>query len=353
MSHYHLKLLKSNQNKTLRSQQRLTPLFILAFSLVGFGAYKSYHSFISGQNASYYEPVKRPPSIEASTLDAISAGMLSREESSEGMNLYYRDGGLQRFDMQMRQQNEYAGVGAGKRKIETVLNLAWHDEVVRAQIQEHLEIERSFGRVQIEVMEQGKPIGGDITHQLGILISGTGARITMSDRGLIKSQEWVSEKNARTAQTLHLIDDVFRLMYPHFLREAVHVGEEWTYWLRTTAEDVSPERLEADGALEVSNRIEGIIKKDNRQYAVIVQKITGSLRGAFNGVNSYTVHGNGQGLVLFDVEAGELYSSHIELERTIRLDDERAVGDLDTAPAQISRIELYLIQQDNDQAAIE
>ncbi len=277
---------------------------------------------------------------------------LSREESPEGMNLYYREGNIQSFDMQMRQQNEYVDVDDSQLMIETVLNLTWIDHVRGAEVNEHLDIDRRFGKVQIEVMEQNEPVGLDITHQLAILLSGTSARITMSDRGLIKSKEWASETNAQTAHTLHLIDDAFRLVYPHFLREAVHVGEEWTYWLRTTAEDVTPERLEADGALEVSNRIEGIIEKNNRRYAVIVQKITGSLRGAFNGVNSYTVQGNGRGLVFFDIEAGALFSSHIELERTIRLDEEQAAANLNTAPTQTSKIELYLVRRDNDQSEI-
>ncbi len=346
--------MKSNSNHTLRSGQRLTPLFILAFGLAGLGAYTSFQSLTDGESALYAdaESVLRPPAMATSMLDALPE-TLSREESPDGMDLYYRGDNTQRFEIQMRQQNSYLNTGDDIRTIDTVVNLTWDDRVSRSTIAEQLVIERSFGPARIEIMELDEPVASDITHQLAIMLSDTHAKITMSDRGLVKSKQWVSETNAQTEQTLHLIEDALRLVYPHFLREAVHVGEEWTYWLRSTAEDAISEHLEADGAIEVSNRIEGTIDRNHRRYVVIAQKITGSLRGVFDGVNNYTVEGNGRGLVLFDVEAGTLFSSHIELERKLSLDSEQTGTEVGRARTQTSRIELYLVQRDDDQAVIE
>lgn len=347
MGPYHLKTLKSKSNHSLRSQQRLLPLFALAFGLVGLGAYTSYQSFHEEHSTARAELIAAMPVLGEFLLENLP-GELSTDDVPEGLDLQYRasrvPGTASSYTLRMRQQNEYGADDSDRRMMETSFEIGWLEQIIAEESSTNLVIDREFGAVRIDVVEQGTRVGADITHQLAELLSGTRGRVVMNDRGLIKSQQWESEANAQTLQTLHLLDDAVRLVSPHFLRQAVHVGEEWKYWLKTGPEDATQERLEAAGGLEVSNRVAGTIVKDGRVYAVIVQHITGSMQGVFDGITHYTMSGAGRGLVLFDVESGTLLSSQMELVRTTRLHAEGQLEELNDASEQTSRIALYLVR---------
>ncbi len=329
--------MNSNLPAQTRSTQRLYPLFLLGFGLIALGSYLGHQSYFKPNLAPRPDVIAAPSMLEVSEAELVVDGI------DGGLDLRYLPDASHQLELTMRQQNSYVSPTTGERSLETRLSMLVRETSLSAEDVDELSIERAFSNVRVDVLEDGRRIGADITRQLEMLLKGAEQRIAMSERGQIERFEWLSDTNAQVRQTLNLVDDAARLLTTHFRREPVHVGEEWTYRVRSEAHQPS-EGFEADGNLVVTNRLVGVVERAGREYAVIRQRFEGKLTGAFGEAGkttTYRMRSEGSGMVLFDIERGAIYSSQVELERTTEFE---ALDGLEIP--QTSRVELHLVRRD-------
>lgn len=321
--------MKAPQPST-RSSQRIYPLFVLSFALLSIGMYLGFQASARGAVEDHEDPLAIPADV------TIDESILLREGVAP-VDLRYGQAPAQSFELTMRQVNTYASPESGERRLETRLGLTWTDTTTGGPgPDDSLNIQREFGNARVDVLEDDRRVGADITRQLELLVAGARQSIAMNPRGMVDSFEWDSDTNPQVQQTLSLIHDATRLLTPHFQREPINVGEDWTY--RVPAEVRATETpFEARGAMTVANRLEGLVEHEGTRLAVISQRFDLEMTGSHTPEHKFGAQANGKGIVYFDIEAGLIYKSRVDLERTMQ------IGGPDTLDVpHTSQIELHL-----------
>lgn len=272
-------------------------------------------------------------SIEAGLLEGDAP--LEAVEPAEPVELVYRPGGDRAMAMRMTQS------GGGNLADETVdTRMAFHlSESRQAPGQDGAGGEAgSEGKggepavtyrwkvrdVEVTVSEGEAPVGSAIVAQVDALLMGTSQRATIDRAGIPLSAEWTSVTNPQVRETLTLMRHAQRLLFPRMRRDAINAGERWVYEF-----EAKPPNTDAipgfKGEVRVETVFEGVVERDGRTLALLDRNF--ELSGAARVVadeesdeRSLEFSGNGQGRALFDVEAGRLVESRVEMERVLRID---------------------------------
>lgn len=181
-------------------------------------------------------------------------------------------------------------------------------------------ITRHYEGAQAEVVAgEDKRVGPGITSQVEALIRGSITRTYLTPTGEPIDFEWREVPNPQARRMLYLMRDAHSFLTPRFFQGGVNPGESWSYEMPLSVEQ--PELgVSADGKVSIENTFEGMVVNDEARLAVIRQKLAAEASGELDSEEaeaSFEVSGEGEGLVIFDVDAGRVRAADLQLSRTL------------------------------------
>jgi len=146
----------------------------------------------------------------------------------------------------------------------------------------------------------------------------------VSVRGRIDEVTWTSAMNTQTTATFALVGDAIITLTPRFRGGRLVQGDTWSYELPLPG-GTPTNGVEVEGALKVNNTLRGTARIDEKNYVVIEQKLELAGKGKqaateTSKASSFTIEGSGQGLVLFDKDAGTVHRYGVSLEQTMTVE---------------------------------
>jgi hypothetical protein len=266
------------------------------------------------------------------------------DREAEPVELRYRPGEGRRLEFGVEQSDPTREAG-----IVTHIDIELDEQ--RAPTEEGsdsrgVRFERVYDRVGVSIDEGGEPVQNEIAAQIESLLVGTRAISTVDTIGKPGTFEWKSVTNPQVRQTLGILRHGIQLLTPRMRRGKVNPGEKWQYKLPASGlESRYVESLE--GELAVEERLVGTVERDGRRLAVIDRSLQIDARGKLeveevSGARAFELTGKGDGRVLFDIEAGAVVQSRLNVSRSLELE-----GDSGGRSSRKGEIELLVQQQDD------
>jgi hypothetical protein len=320
-------------NTKIRSQQRLYPLFGIGFAFIAVGLYFGLHAY------------RMPPQLATRDFIDLPVRLVSPDEmyigeGSEATHFRYHPASETTYVVELRQIQEHPGE-SGSLAVETRIGLEMKQNVHSMGMDdtdEPLRIDRSFHDIRVDVLDRGQRVGGEISRQLELLMENTRQSLFIAPNGPTQRMIWTSDTNPQIRQTQYLIHDALELVMPHLRFDAVLPGESWTYRLEPR-QLVELDSMEADGAGSIvfHQHFDGFYEDEGVRLGVLAQRIELSFEGMLaepTERKSFSITGEGEGLVFFDLETGQVAASSLTLQRQVRQEGQD--------PSLTGRIELSL-----------
>jgi hypothetical protein len=302
------------------SEQKMWPIFVTGFALMGFGFY-----FVFGQPS---------PDIgaEAAVAERVDSTPLEPLKStvSEPLMLEYGSG-ERRYRLEMEQM-AMRPHGASLR---TTLTLDLHDSPAPPRADEEFAFLRSFKNVRVSVRKGNERVGEDVTNEVVRLLEATKLEVGFAKNGERLRSEVVSSESAQMRPTLDLLNDATQLLFPPTPVEPVNVSESWS--IRIPAELQGTDIVEVEGATDVKSTLSAATKSEARLDA----EFTGDIRTTWDDAEERRGHLetviSGNGGWLWDRSLGRPKVAKATLERkTLEPDGEK----LESATIVVSATEL-------------
>ncbi|MFU8805640.1 MAG: hypothetical protein ACNA8W_17640 [Bradymonadaceae bacterium] len=309
--------IKSPPLSTMRSKERLYPLFAIGFGFVAIGLYLGVQADTTPP-PEIGRPIVEKPLAFVVPLDAVET------EDLKPRNFRYHPETSGAYQVVFRQGNRYRDAAGVERSIETRLSFELHEVGVDSlDEQDRIRLDRTFNDVKVDSLEDGRRVGPEITRQLEYLVEDTRQAVWITDRGQVQEQEWISDTNPQIQQTLFLIHDGLTILQPHLRFDPVLIGETWTYRVDGRLLE-GLEGGEVDGAVElvIHNRFEGVVETSSGELAMISQSLELRFKGEVGRDKmGFESSGAGKGLVLFDLERGGVAASRLTMNRVTEMDE--------------------------------
>jgi hypothetical protein len=162
--------------------------------------------------------------------------------------------------------------------------------------------------VNVTINGQSLPV-----EELARQLNGVTMTVRMSPRGEVVAVEMGEAADPQTAQMMSLMEESMRRTTIEFPEEAVSVGATWT---REIPLELEQPGMEMETSVAATYTLLGYAHVEGRPCAALQNDITLSLSGTFEemGLTS-TARGTGAGTgyTYFDVEAGELVRSTMDM----------------------------------------
>lgn len=299
--------MSDEDDQTLRSDQRLAPLFALAASL---GVVGYIWAFRTSPDASSDRADYRPD------IEQVGGAPDARAEPAV---LQYRSGRDRRLAVSLHQRR-----GSGE-TLRTRVHLGV-EEVREARDDEApgAVYRRRFDEVDIDIDEGDQGIGSRITEQVESMVRDVESVVEVNRVGALQNGSWTSLQNPEVRQTLRMVRHAFTLLRPRPRRGALRVGDQWSY--RLGAEHLESSFVESiEGDVRIRESLARFAERDGRRHAVIERNVTvrADGRARLKGdeeTRGFEVSGEGSGRVWFDVAAGGVTESRLRIRRTLTFD---------------------------------
>ncbi len=235
--------------------------------------------------------------------------------------------------MTLRQNSQREGATGDSGVLDTVVELGLEEDVAKADAQQFdredvLAVTRNYQRAQAEVTGAGgEVIGGGITSQVEDLLRGSVTRMFIAQNGEPLDFEWREVPNPQARRMLYLVRDAHTFLTPRYFTGAVNPGDTWSYKRPIV---VPRADVTVEGEVTIDNRFVGVIEDGERRLGVVRQTLEASAEGKLDtedAQSSFTLTGEGIGLVLVSIDEGKTYAADVSFERklTVTTDDEPEV----------------------------
>lgn len=184
---------------------------------------------------------------------------------------------------------------------------------------------RTYKRAGVSIREGEKVVGARISRQIESLLLGVKSVVEVDAIGKPVDRDWKSVTNPQVRQTLRMLRHAHALLTPRPRRGPINIGEEWDY--RMPVDHLETEQIETiEGEVHIRESLEEIVENKGRQIAVLGRTLeaeaTGTVRAGPKGEShAFDLTAEGSGRARFAIDDGALVESHLEVERTLAIDE--------------------------------
>ncbi|MGM0557162.1 MAG: hypothetical protein ACQEVA_12340 [Myxococcota bacterium] len=323
--------LATSRHEKSRSEhgQVLTPLFVLAFGLMALGYYLG-----------IVEDVE-PSTAENGAVEIAEGEALEMAPSAQTQRaaLALRAHDARRYALTLHQKSTRRFLRGESDLFETEIALELGQRASEAADGGQIQVERRYEAADLEVRSAGDPVGQETTSQVEAFLEGVEVLTVVEPNGQPVDFDWREVSNPQVRRAVLLIRDAHRFTTPRFRRDAINVGETWSYTLETAVEN-QDRGLVVRGGVDVANKLLSFEEREGRVIAVIEQEYNAASRGTVDvpegGQAPFALEGSGGGVIRFDVEGGFVLSADIDIERILSV--EQGDGKID----QTSKVDIEL-----------
>ncbi len=173
-------------------------------------------------------------------------------------------------------------------------------------------------RAQLAVHQQERALAPAVTSQLEQVLASATLLLQIEPHGRVTQSRWRGATNPQLRPSMRLVENAVVALLPRLQREPVNPGEAWTYALPWAGEPNAND-LVLRGQLSVRSVFEGTVTREGRLLAIISQRLISQGQGQRPGADAidYDVQGQGEGLVWFDIEAGQLMRYDLRVTQSV------------------------------------
>ena len=222
----------------------------------------------------------------------------------------------------------------GAPTVATRVNISGVESLIERTEQAYL-LARELESAEVGIREEERPLGLRIMPLVEAFVSKARAELKITPDGRLLGFDWVSASNPQIRRTLALLRDLSLLVAPQMPPDPVSGQASWSWELPLSLAPapVADALLELQGgSLEARATLHGATTRGGRELAVIGLEFTMSARGALQaaaaedeggegsgeaarvGAQGFALEGSGRGLLLFDLDTGQIHTHRVALQ---------------------------------------